>query len=186
MKIENKKTKIMMLLLLLVVVLLLVVYFVFIKKSNDSQNKPIKISNFEKVDVNNTLGLMNLDGNDASIDYENLENKLINALKNGASVYLNKCNSCVEMDYENVRDLKCTKKNLSSDSIKLLINKLQSSRQVEILPNGVYCSSYNYYVGDILMVSEGEDTSILSVSLNNNFYAFHFNDDVIEFLDNLK
>jgi len=189
--IETNKNKNLIIVVMACVIVLLIaalVYFLFIKKDKpEEQVKPQDIHETEDIKKNNTFGLKDVDGNDISLDYEKLEQDLINKVKSGSvKIELQHCENCEDFDYDNADSVKCTKKELGVNSITVFISKLKSANSVEYLPTGRECSEYVYSVGNEFFGFEADDSSILLMGINNNGYAFHFdNENMIEFLSNL-
>ena len=157
------------------------------KQNNDSNNNKTTPTN-SNVGKNNTSGLRDYEGKDASINYEQLEKTLISKVNSKQEkIILQNCVNCKDIDFDNYDKAKCTKKELSVSSISQILNKLKSANLVEYVSASKPCSEYTYSVGSDFDAFEADDKSILLVGVNGNGYAFHFNNEnVTDFLSKLK
>ena len=191
---KNQRVVIGLLTGIIIILLGLCIYFMFIKKDNKeiSGNQPTnsekeKEERKEAKQTNNTLGLKGSNGEDISLNYEELEKKLLNMVNNGTKVYLDHCDNCSDIDYDNIDEAQCSKKELSVNVVKNLINKLKNANKVEYMPTSRPCAEYTFSIDNGIVAYEADDKSILLVGVNNNGYAFHFtNENIVDFLSNLK
>ncbi len=164
-----------------IVTLGIVAYDKFIKKKDEpSCNCPrceIKDSKTErKITVKK-------DDKDYVLDFDDIESRLLNSQDKAT---LTICN-CKDIDLDNIDDMKCNNKDLSKESIKKVINKLYNAKKVVWAPTGKMCAEYKYAAGDDFFLFEADDTSILLVSIDQDGYAFYYeNEDVRDFLKNLS
>lgn len=178
---EKKKNLLIIFLSIIVVLLLgMLVYLLFFNKKEEL--KPV-----DNPPINNNENKS--DGPYANfLDYEKIKNDLVNNVISGKRIYLENCESCEGIDFDNYDEAVCHKKELTINSITTFINKLKKATKVEELPTSKACSLYSYWIEDSgLSAFEADDPSILLVGLNGKGYAYHFaGEDVKDFLKNLK
>ena len=128
------------------------------------------------------------DTEDYVLDFDSLEDRLANSVNNDhKKIVLSMCD-CNGIDFDNIEDMTCDNKELSVDSIGVVINKLYSSKKVEWVPTSRACADYTYLIEDShFFIFEADDKSILLAGIDQDGYAFHYdNEDVRDFLKNLS
>ncbi len=182
---KKEKYKIIYIILLSIFIVLLIValtYFLFLNKKEEIViNNNNNANNERKITINK-------DNGDYVLNFDNLENKLtkkINEQKKKA--ILSNCD-CNGISYDNIESMNCDNKELSIDSVKMVINKLFSSKKVVWVPTSRICADYTYLIEDSnFFLMEADDKSIILAGIDNDGYAFHYDgEDVRDFLRNLK
>jgi len=186
---KEKKQNVQIILLSIVIVLLagILVYLLFFNNKDEKviDNKENTIQESVKKERKITI---NKDDDDYILDFDDIENRLIKKIdEQKKKAILSSCD-CNGIDYDNIESMNCDNKELSSDSVKAVINKLFSSKKIEWVPTSRICADYTYLVEDSnFFLMEADDKNIILAGIDNDGYAFHFpGEDVRDFLKNLK
>ena len=187
---KEKKQNIQIILLSIIIVLLvgIMVYLLFFNKKDE--NKVIdskENTTIESVKKERKISVNKADVNYV-LDFDDIENRLIKKIdEQKKKAILSSCD-CNGIDYDNVESMNCDNKELSSDSVKIVINKLFSSKKIEWVPTSRICADYTYLVEDSnFFLMEADDKSIILAGIDNDGYAFHYDgEDVRDFLKSLK
>lgn len=173
----NNKKLICILVAIIVLLAGATCYFAFIKGNDDKKESNNNNSSNNKKDDKNKNDIIN---------YEEITKKVNNAKKNT----LIKCDCSKVKSETDVDKAVCTEYSVSNEDFIRIIDKLENTADVKVLPTGTTCSSYVFASYDskdkeIISGFVSDDQKSILAGYNDEGYAFDYKEKVNSFFDSI-